>query len=496
MPFNVIDGFNINASTPVDTRIVVSDDVARNNIQYKYNGLSVFVTSNRRTYVYNSTTLDWDIPFNGAASYMAVINSTANGITASIIQHNTNGITFKHASPIITANDKIAIKGGIGGYVAIVGGDAGFVHPGPSGLRTGGSVYAYGAEDFISDTPGNLYLGFNAELGGPMTGFVIVGQPPSPDGDTQFLVNMPTQFEQLIRLKALSEVNSGLVFNSTFPYGIVTSAAYINSNSNYSTASSPDYAWIGDTKTGIYHPASNTLGISVNGNISMLANSTSTNIAINGATGLSLLSNKSMLMFGGSTVSISATAASVDIKGSVPFNGFTMPSKINITVNDIYANVHQQGLHGIGDSGNKPEPWNYPSISSGEYTGTTASTVVNTTAVSPSTVSWLRVGNTVTVSGSITFTVTVANVDTSFKLNLPIESYFSDSTYPLNGVGKIIQGVAGANNGGGDVAAITGSGNRAFFRFRPSSSGIKDMAYTYQYTTNGYLPSGGGGGGG
>lgn len=517
MPFNVIDGFNINASAPVDTRIVVPTLSARDAIQYKYNGLTVFVThpGNRRTYVYNSTTLDWDIPFNGTASYLAVINSTANGVTASIIKHNTNGITFKHNSPIINADGSITIKGGSGNYAALAGGDSLFIPgvPGPGGhppiLLPGGNVYAYGAEDFVLGSPGNLYLGFNAELSTPMTGYVIVGQTPTADADTQFLVNMPTQFEQFTRLKVLSEVNSGLIFNSTIPYGSITSAAYINSNSNYSTASTPDYAWMGDTKTGIYHPASNTFGISVNSGIVMLANPTSTNIAINGATGLSLLSNKSMLMFGGSIVSISATAATVDIIGSIPFNGFTMPNKIKITTNDIYANVHQRGLRGVGDSGSTPVtmgvgpligvatngPWNYPSISSGEYSGTTASTVVNTTACSPSTVSWLRVGNTITVSGSIIFTVTTANIDASFELNLPIESFFSNNSYPLNGIGKIIQGAAGANNGGGDVATITGSVNKAFFRFRPSSTGIKEMAYTYQYTTSGYLSSGFGGGG-
>lgn len=515
MPFNVIDGFNINASVPVDARIVLSGTSSLNTIQYKYNGLSVFVLSNRKTYIYNSITSSWDEPFTGLANRLAVINTGSNGVTASIIQHNTNGITFKHVNPIITGDGRITLKGGPGNYAAITGGDSVFIPgvPGPGGyapiLLPGGSVYAYGAEDFVLGSPGSLYLGYNVQLSTPMTGYVIVGQPPTADIDTQFLVNMPTQFEQFTRLKALSEVNSGLIFNSTIPYASIVSAAYVNSNSNYSTASSPDYTWYGDLKTGIYHPAVNTLGISVNGGIALVANPTSTNIAINGATGLSLISDRSMLMFGGSTFSMSATAASVDIIGSIPFNGFTMPNKIKITTNDIYANVHQRGFRGLGDSGNTPitvgtgslagiainGPWNYPAISSGEYGGTTASTVVNATLVVPSTVSWLRVGNTITVSGSIIFTVTTANVDTSFKLNLPISSYFSNNSYPLNGIGKIIQGAAGLNNGGGDVATITGSALSANFRFRPSSTGIKEMVYTYQYTTNGFLSAGFGGGG-
>jgi len=512
MPFNVIDGFNINASTPVDTRIVVSATSSRDSIQYKYNGLSVFVESDRKTYIYNSITSSWDSPFTGLANRLAVINSASNGITASIIQHNVNGITFKTNNAIITADRKITLKSGTGNYAAIGGGDGGFIPgvPGPGGYPPtffpGGDVYAYGGEDFFGGSNGSLYLGYNPETGAPTSGFVIVG-----DGgvvlnyvgfvpDTKFLVNMPTHFEQFIRLRALSEVNSGLVFNTTMPYSSVESAAYINSNSIYSTASTPDYTWLGDVKTGIYHPAANTLGISVNGNISMLANSTSTNIAINGATGLSLLSNKSMLMFGGSTVSISATAASFDIKGSIPFNGYTMPSKMRLTVNDIYANVHQQGTNGLGDSGNTPVteslgiadngPWNYPTIASGFYGGTTASIITGATGVAPSAVCWSRVGNIITVSGSIIFTVTTSNVDTTFKLNLPIGSYFSNNTYPLNGVGKIIQGADGLNNGGGDVAAITGSGNKAHFRFRPSSSGIKEMTYTYQYITDGFLATG------
>ena len=58
--FNIIDGFNVNAANPIDTRIVVPTISARDSIQYKYDGLTVFVTqpSIRRTYVYNSTTLE------------------------------------------------------------------------------------------------------------------------------------------------------------------------------------------------------------------------------------------------------------------------------------------------------------------------------------------------------------------------------------------------------------------------------------------------------
>ena len=47
---NVYTNFNINAPLPIDTRMVVADTTARNNIVWKYEGLSVYVISDQTNY--------------------------------------------------------------------------------------------------------------------------------------------------------------------------------------------------------------------------------------------------------------------------------------------------------------------------------------------------------------------------------------------------------------------------------------------------------------
>lgn len=57
-----------------------------------------------------------------------------------------------------------------------------------------------------------------------------------------------------------------LVANTT---GVPASAAYIRGNSAFSTTSLPDYTWYSNTNTGIFHPASNNIGITIGGGEAM-----------------------------------------------------------------------------------------------------------------------------------------------------------------------------------------------------------------------------------
>ena len=66
MAINIIDGFYLGNSVPIDSRFVVQNIPLRDAIQYKYDGLKVFVLSNRSTYVWNDDTSTWDL--EGASS--------------------------------------------------------------------------------------------------------------------------------------------------------------------------------------------------------------------------------------------------------------------------------------------------------------------------------------------------------------------------------------------------------------------------------------------
>ena len=56
MPIQIIDGFQLNSSLPIDNRVVASGSVARDAIPYKYEGLRVFDTSDGLPYVWMNNT--------------------------------------------------------------------------------------------------------------------------------------------------------------------------------------------------------------------------------------------------------------------------------------------------------------------------------------------------------------------------------------------------------------------------------------------------------
>ena len=52
MPTQIIDGFRLNAATPIDSRLVTTGTASRNLMAYKYNGLRVYDTVQKTSFVY------------------------------------------------------------------------------------------------------------------------------------------------------------------------------------------------------------------------------------------------------------------------------------------------------------------------------------------------------------------------------------------------------------------------------------------------------------
>jgi len=61
MPIQIIDGFKLGTSRPIDDRIVGSGSSYRDNITYKYDGLLVVDTSDHKPYIWNSNSLTWSV---------------------------------------------------------------------------------------------------------------------------------------------------------------------------------------------------------------------------------------------------------------------------------------------------------------------------------------------------------------------------------------------------------------------------------------------------
>lgn len=115
-------------------------------------------------------------------------------------------------------------------------------------------------------------------------------------------------------------------------------------------------------------------------------------------------------------------------------------------------------------------------ICSGTYTPTAAN-FTNITANTPQVAQWLRVGNVVTVSGSISVTTTAASPTQSlFTLTLPIASTLSTFNKLIGVLSVSISGSINSATLSADTV-----GNLAQFSFASTTTGAQTVAYVYTY---------------
>ena len=113
MPIQIIDGFQVNTASPIDSRIVASGSAARNAIPYKYEGLRVFDKSDGIPYVWLNNTWSSEnangvVGSGTTASYVPLITST-NVIGNSIIYQ----LSGKIGVSTITPSEKFEVNGNI-----------------------------------------------------------------------------------------------------------------------------------------------------------------------------------------------------------------------------------------------------------------------------------------------------------------------------------------------------------------------------------------------
>ncbi len=231
MPINIIDGFNVNASAPVDYRIVASNSTDRDAITYKYDGLKVFVLSNRVTYTYNTVGATWSADISGVAGKIAMFNTT-NTLKESIIGQFLllNGafgvLTLGASHSLMLGNGTVSILAGTGTLTTRAG-DLRLIGGLGQGTGLAGNVYISGGQP-----DGNVYLGYNT------TGFVgnIGIRTTTFDSGYGFQVDPKSAFNDTVRFKQPTETTNGSYFyNSTIS---LTSSAYIRSTNIYSWSSS------------------------------------------------------------------------------------------------------------------------------------------------------------------------------------------------------------------------------------------------------------------
>lgn len=108
MPTQIIDGFRLNAATPIDTRIVAANAAQRNNITYKYEGLRVFDLTDKTGYVWldgqwkeEGTTSITNITTGGGGGGGS-LGGSISGKLNTISKFDTKGLT----NSIITESTK------------------------------------------------------------------------------------------------------------------------------------------------------------------------------------------------------------------------------------------------------------------------------------------------------------------------------------------------------------------------------------------------------
>lgn len=92
----IIDGFELNASRPIDSRMVTSGTASRNSIVWKYNGLRIYDTDAKQPYVWNGTA--WvsensssvTIGALATSGYIPKFGTSTSQITNSLIQETTD----------------------------------------------------------------------------------------------------------------------------------------------------------------------------------------------------------------------------------------------------------------------------------------------------------------------------------------------------------------------------------------------------------------------
>lgn len=192
------------------------------------------------------------------------------------------------------------------------------------------------------------------------------------------------------------------------------------------------------------------------GKIGLTTHVTGTLPVANGGTGITSLGT-GVATWLGTPSSANLAAAVTDETGSGALVFGTAPTISDLTV--------------TGTSGN---------VLSGTYTPTQVSTNTNVDSVTFSACQYMRVGNTVTVSGQIAINATTATTDTVVKMTIPVASNFSSSRQ-LGGGGASITTPYAANV----LAFLADTINESVdVRLRPSVDTSLTYNFSFTYLVN------------
>lgn len=278
MAINISDQFNVNLALPIDSRIVAANATARGNITFKYNGLQVFDLSDRKTYVWNSSTNSWspaDVSGTGDVDRVSKWSSSS-GLTSSCLYVGTS----------IYGNS----QGRIGINSSLLQGTFQIIPPG------GGSQPV-----LISNVSSSNFIASNYYYSGTDQAFSLTNGSGAikfrSNGEVFIYArsyNQPGFSAAALGLSSDNITASGLIcrfvpdgngftgwVEFTRPLNIGGNVR-ISTNTTVGSATTPDFTFQSDAQTGIYRPSSGTIGFSTAGTQKMILNSSGLLISSSG----------------------------------------------------------------------------------------------------------------------------------------------------------------------------------------------------------------------
>jgi hypothetical protein len=243
---NIQEQFQVNISLPVDSRIVASGSAARSAIAYKYDGLVVYDTSDRKTYAWNADTSQWtDTSASGGSGVVNTLSKwfSAGGLTSSSVYYiDVTASTGKIGINTSDPKGELQINPHSSSSQPIVFSQTGFFN------IISSNWYNDGSDQVFNSGVGSAAILFKG------------------DGGIQFsnrLANTTATLNQIgVFSTTIIEFNKDVVLCTSFP---PTTSVFLRATNGFSSSTNPEYTWYNDAGTGIYHPASNRIGFSIAG---------------------------------------------------------------------------------------------------------------------------------------------------------------------------------------------------------------------------------------
>jgi hypothetical protein len=255
MAINIQDNFQLNIALPIDSRIVASGSAARSAITFKYDGLRVFDTSDRKTYIWNASINNYqesDISGAGVANSISRW-STTSGLTSS-------GLFFLNGTS--TTSGRVGINTNIPrGLLHIASDGSGVtnfvVHGNSTGVLVGQNFYNSGTDQYFDFGYGSVAMRLDTE-----GNFSILARPIGRTGALDTVGDTDVIFK-IEGTNNTMQIKKNIVMYTPPGGGEAQGSLYIRAQQGYSTRSNPDIAWWYNDKTGFYHPAKDQIGIAL-----------------------------------------------------------------------------------------------------------------------------------------------------------------------------------------------------------------------------------------